>query len=99
MKSSSPQAKSSAPPQPHRLRDDPVWQGHYNAILGGLFSRFECGDYGQDVEDPRQAFEAMSKRCQLFVTIAYQGANHAHAHTHLAEPYTDAEIAAFNSKL
>jgi hypothetical protein len=99
MKASPAQTKFPAPPQPHRLRDDPAWQNHFNSILGGLFSRFEDGDHGQDSEDPAQAFEALSRRCQYLVTVAYQGANHAHAHTHLAEPYTDEEIGAFNSKL
>jgi hypothetical protein len=41
----------------------------------------------------------LSQRLEHLAFLAHRGACHAHAHSHLAEPFSDQEIAAFNSKL
>jgi hypothetical protein len=79
------------------LRDDPHWQAHYNAILTGLYSRFEEDE--SDYDSAKEAFEAFSAHLEHLTFIAYQGANHAHCYTHRAEPFTDEEIAAFNASV
>jgi hypothetical protein len=94
-------AQSNTAPKPaperHRLRDDPQFQAHYNAILSGLFSRFECEDHGLGCEDPMQGLKEMSERCENLVAIGYRAACHAHAYTQIIEPFTDEELAAFNA--
>jgi hypothetical protein len=84
--------------KPHRLRDDPHWQGHYNAILTGLYSRFEEPDYDA-YESPKEGFEALETQLEHLAFIAYQGACHAHCHAHLAEPPSEEEIAQFNASI
>ena len=89
-----PKSKSLPQPPPHRLRDDPIWQGHYNAILTGLYARFKDID-AEHFDSPKEAFEALSQRLEHLTMIAYQGACHAHCYSHMAERYSDAELAQF----
>ena len=88
-----PKSAQPAPP-PHRLRDDLIWQGHFNAILTGLYSHFEDSD-AEHFDSPMEAFQALSQRLERRTMIAYQGACHAHCHSQMAEPYSDEELSKF----
>jgi hypothetical protein len=103
MKTDSPTSTSPAPksaPERHRLRDDPVFQAHYNSILGGLYSTFPTIEIGDDdYESPEAAFKALSEKLEYFTTVAYQAAAHAHCYAQRIEPYSDEEVTAFNSAI
>ena len=77
--------------KPCTLRDDPSWQSHYNAILGGLFSSNFHLDWNA-LPEP----EVMHERAAELVAIAYIGACQAHCHAFVSDPNPEVEIKRFN---
>jgi hypothetical protein len=100
MKTEPKPSKTTTPkPAPQRLRDDPQFQGHYNAILTGLFSSSFGPIDWPAFEEPDPAFDELVNRASRLVAIAYHGACYAHYRAFVAEDHSDEEIAEFNATI
>ena len=94
------QSQSPYPPPARKLRDDPQFQGYYNAILGGLFaSSFGSVDW-HAFDQPGPHFDELLDRANNLVTVAYHGARYAHCMAYMAEHHgDDNEIEEFNASI
>jgi hypothetical protein len=91
MKTTIPKPKPEPKWEPCTLRDDPSWQGHYNAILGGLFSANFHLDWNA-LPEP----EVVNERAAHLVAIAYVGACQAHCQAFISDPNPEVEVERLN---
>ena len=96
MKISDPNIISKPKPEPKwkpcTLRDDPLWQGHFDAILNGLYAANFRLDW-----DALPEREVLHERMATLATLAYVGACQAHCTAFISDhPNPEVEVKHFN---